>query len=141
MSTVFLSFTQRLRLYGNEDPSDGPSYTSTDIDLVKSFLFAAWLPRRHSDGCGRANTSRSRCALHFDIIVFLFLFVYVTVGLQVGPVSPLAILAGRLVENALMSIARHTLPTAAQLLLNDLPIRVTIKKHLVELKRRSGTSQ
>lgn len=73
MSTVFLSFTQRLRLYGNEDPSDGPSYTSTDIDLVKSFLFAAWLPRRHSDGCGRANASRSRCALHFDIIVFLFL--------------------------------------------------------------------
>lgn len=43
-----------------------------------------------------------------------------TVGEQIGPVSPLAILAGRLVEDALVRLARNALPATAQLFLDNL---------------------
>jgi hypothetical protein len=45
-----------------------------------------------------------------------------TVGVQVWPVSPLAILTGRFVEDSLVRLARNALPATAQLLLNDLQL-------------------
>ena len=53
----------------------------------------------------------------------------ITISVQVGPVSRLAILAGRLVEDTLVRLARHALPTTTQFFLDDLMAATTTTRH------------
>jgi hypothetical protein len=50
---------------------------------------------------------------------------------QVWPVSPLAILTGRFVEDSLVRLARNALPATAQLLLNDLQLMMGERVDLI----------